>query len=245
MVPRPDLREERALLRGGACVVVGMDEVGRGALAGPVTVGVVAVGLATRACPRGVADSKLLTPNARRRLLPALGRWGLARSVGHAEAAEVDAIGIIAALRMAGWRALAGLGVVPDVVLLDGSHDWLTPPAQPDLFAPELPALAGAGGGVVGGALPVRTRVKADLRCASVAAASVLAKCERDALMESLSLAHPGYGWAENKGYGSPEHLEALRVFGATPLHRRTWRLPASDPAALAIEVGRWSMMDG
>jgi ribonuclease HII len=246
-IPRPDLREERALLRAGARVVVGMDEVGRGALAGPVTVGVVAVGLATRACPRGVADSKLLSPAARRRLLPALDRWGLARSVGHAEAQEVDVVGIVAALRLAGWRALAGLGLVPDVVLLDGPYDWLSPPARPDLFAPELPVLPAESGAAVGArAAPwVRTRVKADVRCASVAAASILAKCERDALMESLAQAHPEYGWAENKGYGSPEHLEALRVFGATSLHRRTWRLPVADPSALTGEAGRWSMMDG
>lgn len=213
--PRPDLRLERALLRSGARVVVGMDEVGRGALAGPVTVGAVAVDLTTRSCPPGVADSKLLTPAARRRLLPALGRWGLARGVGHAGPDEIDALGIIAALRLAGRRALACLEVQPDLVLLDGSHDWLTPPAQPDLFSaePDVP-------------FAVRTRVKADQRCASVAAASVLAKCERDELMVLLDADHPGYGWAGNKGYGAPEHVEALRRVGPCAQHRRSWRLP-------------------
>lgn len=223
---RPDLREERALLRAGAGVVVGMDEVGRGALAGPVSVGAVAVNLTTRSCPRGVADSKLLTPAARYRLLPALSRWGVDRAVGHASPTEVDEFGIVAALRLAGWRAVAQLSVTVDVVLLDGSHDWFTTP-QPDLFLPDLPAVP-----------VVRTRVKADRRCASVAAASVLAKCERDTLMTGLADLHPEYGWPDNKGYGSPEHVAALRSVGPCPLHRRTWRLPLLD------DTSEWSMMD-
>ena len=238
---------ERVLLRGGARVVVGMDEVGRGALAGPVSVGAVAVDRATRSCPKGVADSKLLTPAARERLVPGIRRWGVARAVGHASAAEIDDIGIIAALRLAGHRALQALGIVPDVVLLDGSHDWLTTPAELDLF--------GSFDGVADAGVAVRTRIKADQACASVAAASVLAKCERDALMVSLAEVHPGYGWAENKGYGAPEHVQALRAFGPTDLHRRSWRLPSgedplADPAvppesgAGSDGTGQWSMMD-
>lgn len=232
MTPRPDLRLERALLRGGARVVAGMDEVGRGALAGPVSVGVVAVDLATRTGPKGVADSKLLSPAARTALLPALHRWGVARAVGHATAAEIDEVGIIAALRLAGRRALTALEVEVDVVLLDGSHDWLGPST---------------------GGPAVRTKVKADRTCASVAAASVLAKCERDALMVALATEHPGYGWAENKGYGAPEHLAALRGSGPSPLHRRSWRLPGTaepeglwplDPAGEAEVGAGWSMMD-
>ncbi len=228
--PRPDLRHERSLLRSGARIVVGMDEVGRGALAGPVSVGAVAVDLRTRACPPGVADSKLLTPAARERLLPALGRWGLARAVGHAGPEEIDALGIIAALRLAGSRALAALGVPVDVVLLDGSHDWLTAPAQGELDLLGGPP-EGTGAQAVAAGPAVRTRVKADRSCASVAAASVLAKCERDALMIALAGGHPAYGWAENKGYGAPEHLAALRGLGPTPVHRRSWRLPCGDPA--------------
>lgn len=219
----PHLRHERAILREGATYVAGMDEVGRGSLAGPVSVGVVVVEAGTRSAPRGVADSKLLTPAARSALLPALGRWGAARAVGHASAAEIDEIGIIGALRLAGTRALAevtsSVGRV-DVVLLDGSHDWLTRPAAAvDLFAavddapvPDLPR--------------VRMRVKADRTCASVAAASVLAKCERDALMVGLAAGHRAYRWDENKGYASPEHLAALRDLGPSVLHRRSWRLP-------------------
>ena len=263
---RPDLRHERTLLRAGAALVVGMDEVGRGALAGPVTVGAVAVDLGTASCPKGVADSKLLTPAAREALLPALGRWGVSRAVGHASAAEIDAIGIIAALRLAGNRAMAALGLDVDVVLLDGNHDWLTTPGHGDglqLWPPSGPSVV--------------TRVKADLACASVAAASVLAKCGRDALMVAHAADHPEYGWHENKGYGAPDHLSALRSLGPTALHRQSWRLPVSPdepgaqgeldglvdgdlggdgrPDAGAVEArgpglgaaeraGRWSMMD-
>lgn len=240
MPPRPDLRTERALLRAGARVVVGMDEVGRGALAGPVSVGAVAVGPTTRACPRGVADSKLLTPSARERLVPGLQRWGLARAVGHASPTEIDAIGIVAALRLAGLRALAALDLQADVVLLDGCHDWLTAPDELDLFDGAQAAVPA-----------VRTRVKADRTCASVAAASVLAKCERDAMMVGLAADHPGYGWDGNKGYGSADHVDALRRWGPTAVHRRSWRLPlgaapaSSEPAALgSVEDGRWSMME-
>lgn len=222
----PHLRHERVLLRDGARLLAGMDEVGRGSLAGPVSVGVVVVDAGTRSAPKGVADSKLLAPAARTRLLPALNRWGLARAVGHASAAEIDEIGIIAALRLAGTRALATitLTVGPvDVVLLDGSHDWLSRPAQPDLFSlDDEPEVLGPR---------VHMRVKADRTCASVAAASVLAKCERDAMMVDLSAQHPAYRWDENKGYASPEHMAALRELGPSVLHRRSWRLPvAGEP---------------
>lgn len=220
----PHLRHERVLLRDGARLLAGMDEVGRGSLAGPVSVGVVVVDVTTRSAPKGVADSKLLAPAARTRLLPALGRWGLARAVGHASAAEIDEVGIIAALRLAGTRALASVAasVGPvDVVLLDGSHDWLSRPAQADLFTlddePVLPAPR------------VHMRVKADRTCASVAAASVLAKCERDAMMVDLAAQHPAYRWDENKGYASAEHMAALRELGPSVLHRRSWRLPGTS----------------
>ena len=213
-IRRPDLRVERALLRAGARMVVGMDEVGRGALAGPVSVGAVAVDLTTRACPPGVADSKLLRPAARRALLPALAGWGVARAVGHASAEEIDEHGVIVALRIAGRRALASLAVDVDMVLLDGSHDWLSD--EVTLFATEDDAPRPL----------VQTLVKADQRCSSVAAASVLAKCERDGLMVEHAARVPGYGWAGNKGYGAPEHLAALATLGPSELHRRSWRLP-------------------
>ncbi len=214
----PTLRQERALLREGHAMLVGMDEVGRGALAGPVSVGVVAVRLSTRTAPSGVRDSKLLTPAARRALVPRLRRWASDHAVGHAGPEEIDRYGIIAALRLAGHRALAALTEQPGIVLLDGSHDWLSPPEQGVLLDPApLPDLARRP--------VVTTRIKADLRCAAVAAASVLAKVERDDLMVTLSREHPDYGWRENKGYASPEHSAALRRLGACPLHRRSWNL--------------------
>jgi len=241
----PHLRHERVLLRDGARLLAGMDEVGRGSLAGPVSVGVVVVDARTRTAPQGVADSKLLTPAARTALLPALRRWGVARAVGHASADEIDAVGIIAALRLAGRRALAEataqVGPV-DVVLLDGSHDWFTAPAQGDLFDDEDERATPAP--------RVHVRVKADRTCASVAAASVLAKCERDAMMVELAARHPEYRWDENKGYASPEHVAALREHGPCVLHRRSWRLPGHDASSAAdalraLEAADpWGMMD-
>ena len=222
----PSLRTERALIANGARLVAGMDEVGRGALAGPVSVGVVVVDAATRTAPKGVADSKLLTPAARDALVPQLQRWPIAWAVGHAGPAEIDAHGIVAALRLAGRRALSQVRRVcgdVDVVILDGSHDWLSRPAM-DLFdvADEVDV---AGAPDVDPA--VRTLVKADLTCASVAAASVLAKVERDMLLTRLARQYPVYAWEQNKGYSAPAHLEALRRHGTTPQHRRSWNLKA------------------
>ncbi|MFC8193181.1 ribonuclease HII [Cellulomonas sp. NPDC057328] len=239
--PAPHLRHERALLRDGHTFVAGMDEVGRGSLAGPVSVGVVVVDATTRSAPRGVADSKLLTPAARERLLPALGRWGVARAVAHASAQEIDERGIVAALRLAGTRALAAVLTVVervDVVVLDGSHDWLTPPS-PDLF--------GTQDELFGDVLEVRVprvhkRVKADRTCASVAAASVLAKCERDALMVRHAQDHPHYRWDDNKGYAAPDHLAALRAHGPSPLHRRSWRLPETVGLPPATSGPGWTV---
>lgn len=221
----PTLRVERALLRSGVHWVAGVDEVGRGSLAGPVSVGVVLVDAGVRTAPSGLRDSKLLTAPARRALVPRLRRWAPAWAVGHASADEIDAIGILRALRLAGERALAQLPHRPDHVLLDGSYDWLSRPA-PTLFE-----LDGADTGYRLEA-PVTTRVKADLTCASVAAASVLAKTTRDALMAELALAHPEYSWEDNKGYASPEHRTALRRYGCCAQHRRSWNLAGGSDQA-------------
>ncbi len=228
----PTLRVERRMLRSGLVAVCGVDEVGRGALSGPTTVGVVLVTPGTRTAPQGVRDSKLLTPGARRALVPRILRWAAASAVGHASPAEIDELGIVAALRLAGHRALAALPELPDAVLLDGSHDYLTPPEQPTLF--ETPR-------VLERVPPVVTLVKADLACASVAAASVLAKTARDAIMVRLAAEYPQYRWDENKGYAAPEHLEALQRYGPTVHHRLSWRLPAEldrSPAAHGIVAG-------
>ncbi len=215
----PRLTVETQLLEQGHLLVAGVDEVGRGCLSGPVTVGVVVVDPGRGMPPRGLRDSKLLTPEARVALVPRIRRWVVASAVAHASAAEIDDYGIIAALRLAGQRALAALPQTPDCVLLDGNHDYLTTPVQLalDRSVPDPVPL---------GCTPaVHTRVKADVTCASVAAASVLAKTTRDALMVELATRHPGYGWEVNKGYATAYHRDALRRLGPTPFHRVSWRL--------------------
>jgi len=237
----PDLTEERGLLDGGTRFVAGMDEVGRGALAGPVSVGVCVVDASTGPSPVGLTDSKVLTARARTDLVPLVHGWAVAVAVGSASSEEIDAFGIVRALRLAGQRALvsvaAEVGPV-GTVLLDGSHDWLTEP-QPDLLdlldaGPTAPAPVPEGYS----APTVRTRVKADLACASVAAASVVAKCTRDAEMTDLARRHPEYGWVGNKGYGSPQHVAARREHGPSRLHRLSWNLPGTDRAAVSVPDG-------
>lgn len=193
-----------------------MDEVGRGALCGPVSVGVVVVDLTLKALP-GVRDSKLLSSSARADLVPRIRTWAIASSVGHAQAWEIDDLGITGALRLAGLRALSVLDIVPDRVILDGSHDWLSAPGQGSLLDPDEASES----------VPVVvTQIKGDLTCTSVAAASVLAKTERDAIMIALHEQYPGYEWSANKGYAAPGHVAALEAHGVTPVHRRSWRLP-------------------
>ena len=218
---KPSLRTERLLQRQGYPVLAGMDEVGRGALAGPVSVGVVVIDETCRSAPTGVKDSKLLTAAARERMVPRIERWCLAYGVGHATPAEIDDVGIMGGLRRAGRRALAQLALVPDLVILDGNHDWLTDPEEVGLLA-----FSGDQSGP--STPPVRTMIKADLRCSSVAAASVLAKVARDRLVVERSAQHPAYGWLGNKGYAAPEHLDALRRLGPTEYHRRSWNLPGA-----------------
>lgn len=215
MIGPPTLRTEKRLLRSGHQVVCGCDEVGRGALAGPVTVGMVLVDATVQRPLAGVRDSKLLTPPARQALVPRIRRWARDSAVGHASAAEVDRLGLMAALCLAGRRALAALGTDPDVVLLDGNHDWLAT-LVPDGLGPVAPPV------------PVVTSVRADQRCASVAAASVLAKTARDAIMTAMAADHPAYGWHDNKGYASASHRSALVAVGPCAQHRRTWRLVPS-----------------
>ena len=217
--------------RQGYPVVAGMDEVGRGALAGPVSVGLVVVTESSRSAPQGVRDSKLLAPLAREALVPRIRRWAVGYAVGHASALEIDAIGIMAALRLAGLRALDALPVRPDVIVLDGNHDWLTAPEDVGL-------LAFADESAAGRTPPVETMIKADLRCSSVAAASVLAKVERDAIMVGLSGDHPAYRWEVNKGYAAPEHLDALERHGPCDVHRRSWRLRVPTPQVVEPGVG-------
>jgi ribonuclease HII len=203
----PTLEVERECFAAGAALVIGIDEVGRGAVAGPVAVGVHAVLAGIDAFPEGLRDSKLLSEKRREAMAPLVLEWGPG-AVGFGSAEEIDARGINAMLGEAARRALLELhavGVPVDraVILLDGSHDWLSP--------------------VLRNPLDVRTRVGADRSCASVAAASVRAKVRRDAVMREAHDAHPEYGWASNKGYGSRAHYDGIAEHGLTELHRRTW----------------------
>lgn len=204
----PTLDFERELYATGATWVIGCDEVGRGAIAGPVAVGLGAVHVECLDVPEGLRDSKLLSEKRREALYPLATSWVSHHAVGFAEAHEVDRLGIVVALGLAGKRALtalhhAGVGIMQSVVVLDGNHDYLSP----QLTTPPR----------------ITTRVKADRDCASVAAASVIAKVERDRLMIEADGVHPGYGWAGNKGYGSSAHYGALSELGPSPLHRLTW----------------------
>ncbi len=167
----------------------------------------------------GVRDSKLLTPRARVALVPRIRRWVVGHAVGHASPVEIDEHGIIAALRMAGLaRARPARRRGPTSSCWTATTTGCPDPRQPTLFddtplADDEPPR-------------VRTMIKADLQCSSVAAASVLAKTERDAIMVRLAADHPGYGWDENKGYSTAAHVEALRRLGPSVHHRQSWRLP-------------------
>lgn len=210
----PTLRLERRLLREHA-LVIACDEVGRGALAGPVTVGaaVLDASAARRRMPEGLRDSKLV-PEARRPALSALSAgWVSASALGWAQAREIDEVGITRALGLAARRALealaqAGVDVQGAMVLLDGNHDYIT--------------------AVPGPALTVRPVIKADRDCASAAAASVIAKVARDDLMRGLHEQHQPYEWASNKGYASAAHRAALAEHGPSAHHRLSWSLTAA-----------------
>jgi ribonuclease HII len=209
----PGLAVERALLADGATVVLGCDEVGRGAIAGPIGVGVAVLDPERRRIPAGLRDSKLVPEPQRVALAPRVRAWSAASAVGLASNAEVDERGLTVALGLAGARAVQalaaeGVGLAGAVVLLDGNWDWLTP-GLVAIGVPVLPAVV--------------TRIKADRDCAAVAAASVLAKVHRDDLMIERHEAHPVYGWRSNKGYASRAHYAAIDAHGPCEWHRRTW----------------------
>jgi len=204
--PAPDFALETAAHATGAGAVAGVDEVGRGPLAGPVVAA--AVILDPAAIPPGLDDSKRLSA-ARRETLAVAIRATSAWALGLASVAEIDTLNILRASHLAMARALAGLGIPPDLALIDGNR-----------LPPDLPCPAQA---VVGG----------DGRCLSIAAASILAKLERDRIMQALDLDHPGYGWAANMGYPTADHRAALLRLGVTPHHRRSF---APVAAALCQE---------
>ncbi len=207
----PDDCLERALRVEGFERVAGIDEVGRGAWAGPASVGVV-VFAADGPPPDGLRDSKELAEERRETLYPLVTRWCVEWSVGHAGAEECDGLGMTAALRLAARRALGGLAALPDVVLLDGGFDYVTEPAVEDRAPSAAPAFP-----------EVRTVVRGDSTCVSIAAASIVAKVTRDRMMRGLSSSFPGFDFDRNKGYPSPVHRMALAGFGLTSVHRRSW----------------------
>lgn len=194
---RPTLARESRLWEDGAELVCGLDEVGRGPLAGPVVAAAVVLRPGSRAI-RGLRDSKILTEKKRQRLARLVRARALAVAVGAASVREIDRLNIRRATALAMRRAIAHLPVEPQAILLDGLP---------------LPELARMHEAVVDG----------DAHCQSIAAASVVAKVIRDRLMTRLSARHPAYGWASNMGYGTPEHLAAVHSLGPTPHHRLTF----------------------
>ncbi len=195
--PVPDFSLEDA---SGAAPIAGVDEAGRGPWAGPVVAAAVILdrdGLDPDLA-LGLDDSKKL-PAARRELLFAALQASARIGVGRADVADIDSMNILGATLLAMSRAVAALGAAPELALIDGTS------------VPDLPC-------------PAQTVIGGDGLSLSIAAASVVAKVTRDRLMAELALAHPGYGWERNKGYGTPEHRTALESLGATQHHRRSFR---------------------
>lgn len=213
--PSLEFELERAAIHG-ARFVIGVDEVGRGALAGPVAVGAALIDLrSASAWPASLRDSKLISEPNREILEPQVRDWVVAHGVGMVSAAEIETDGIVASLRAAGSAAISQLldavranslagELLKDgcLILLDGSHNWL-------------------GSSTAG--FMVITQTKADRDCVSVAAASVLAKVARDRLMIALDAEIPDYGFAGNKGYSSAQHVEVIRSQGPSREHRVSW----------------------
>lgn len=192
----PGLRHERELWDAGADIVVGMDEVGKGAWAGPLTVGAAVVPKDRRIYK--VRDSKLLSEAEREEMFDRIANWCDAWSIGHASHRECDELGMSAAQRLAAQRALDGLGLSVDRVLLDGKWDFV-----------------GSG--------RAKAIVRGERESLSIAAASILAKVTRDRMMRDLGAELPAYWFEENKGYPCHRHRAALQAFGPSVIHRRSW----------------------
>lgn len=195
--PAPDFSFEAALIAKGAGCIAGVDEVGRGPLAGPVTAA--AVVLDPDRIPPGLNDSKALTAKRREGLHDEI--MDMAQvSIAHASVEEIDRLNILYASHLAMERAISGLALAPDRLLIDGNM---------------IPA---------GLTVAAQAIVKGDARCLSIAAASIVAKVTRDRIMVGLAQQHPGYGWETNAGYPSKRHISALQDIGVTPHHRRSFR---------------------
>ncbi len=193
----PDYTFELQARARGHLRIAGVDEVGRGPLAGPVTAA--AVVLDPARIPPGLNDSKKLS-HAARQLLNHQIMQVAEVSIGHATVEEIDDLNILRASHLAMMRALDGLRLRPDYALIDGN-----------MLPREMP-------------LAAEPIIKGDALCVSISAASIVAKICRDCVMLSLAQQHPGYGWETNMGYGSKSHIAALRNLGVTPHHRRSFR---------------------
>ena len=194
-------------------LIVGVDEAGRGPLAGPVVAGAVILNPERRI--RGLRDSKILPPEKRERVADIIRQHAMAWAIGVAEVDEIDRINILQATMLAMRRAVAALGVMPQEAMVDGDR-------CPDLPCPTYPI------------------VKGDRDIAVISAASIIAKTHRDALLVALDAQYPGYGFAENKGYSTPDHLAALNRHGPCPAHRRmTGRFPCACPCGVAPRGSR------
>ena len=192
----PGLKNEQELWTSGYDVVVGMDEVGRGAWAGPLTIAAVVIPRDRRVY--GVRDSKMVSEPKREMMFDRINEWCEQVGIGHASHEECDRLGMSDAQRLAGKRAIEGLGAVPDVVLIDGSWDFL------DGYETQM-------------------IVKGDATCLSIAAASMVAKVTRDRIMRTAAENYPGFDFERNKGYPCPKHKVALKGYGPTAIHRRSW----------------------
>ncbi len=194
--------------------VAGVDEVGRGCLAGPVYVCIAVVDSKVKDCEVELRDSKLLSDKARKEKFPFATKWLLDYAVGISTNEEIDSFGISRALQLAGERAIQELktrGINPDIYILDGKHDWLT--NRNDLFSSSETE-----------ELNVITKIKADTSCSVVASASIIAKVLRDKYM--CDVEDDKYDFSSNKGYSSPKHIQALKEYGVSDLHRKTWKMP-------------------
>jgi ribonuclease HII len=200
--PEPDLSFELPLWRAGLSAVAGVDEAGRGALAGPVAAAAVILPYDIKIVQKlkGVRDSKQLTAEQRQAAREKILNYAIAWGVGFATSMEIDQIGILPATRLAAGRALDSLSRLPDHLLIDY------------ILLPEV-------------SLPQTALVKGDCRSLSIAAASILAKTSRDAVLRNLEITYPGYGFADHKGYGTRAHREAIRRLGVCPVHRLSFNL--------------------
>ena len=194
----PTRKIEQELWAEGVDTVVGIDEVGRGAWAGPLMVGAAILPREKRV--QGVRDSKLLTESDRERLFDRIADWCVSWSVGSVSQEECDEMGMADAQRLACRRAVEGLATAPDVAVSDGKWDFVSPTVD-----------------------RVEMRVKADRNCLSVAAASILAKVVRDREMRAQAESYPAWSFDTNKGYPCPVHKAALQAYGPSAIHRRTW----------------------